>query len=210
VGFDYKPRTWFYLSGSGFRTKTEDLIAWAPDTAGYWYPANIDRSNILGSELKLKLQPYELVSLDLEATILDAGQTKEEIVYSDFITGETRTELKTRPAAFIPRQTISGDLRIRPIPGSVISLRCRYTAERSNYYPDYSEAPTVKMVPKELPSQFVVGLDLSQQILKKVDLHFGIDNLFDARLGDQFGNSLEDRDYPLPGRQFALELKVQP
>lgn len=210
VGLDYEPKPWLYLSGAGFGRKTHNLIAWIPDTAGRWRPVNIDQATIFGSELKLKLKPHDAVTVGIEATILSGEQRRVEVVYFDPVTGKTRTEAKTRPAAIIPRQTVSGDLRIRPRSGSGISLRGVYTGRRFNYYPDYSDLPTVKMARKELPPRFLVGLVLIQRLLGGAEFQFGVDNLLDVKVADQFGNSLEDRDYPLPGRQFALALKVQP
>lgn len=179
-----------FFNISLFGRRTDNLIAWCPDTLGFWHPENIDKSSILGSELKLETELANSLLLRLGGTFLSGKQTRWEALSKDYV---------TRDAAYIPKVSVSGNLIYSPIPNSEIDLEVIYKGERVNYYPDFIDGV---MKPKKLSPYTLLNLRLSQKFLTHLKTFLNIENLLDIDYADQFGNSLDDRDYPRPGRSI--------
>jgi outer membrane receptor protein involved in Fe transport len=57
---------------------------------------------------------------------------------------------------------------------------------------------------KILEDYIVINAAVNKQILNRISLSAGIKNLFDTDYALQFGNTLFDLDYPMPGRIFFI------
>jgi len=189
--FESSPLSNLFFSLSIFRRKTDDLIAWCPDTSGFWHPENINRASLFGGELKFSTQVKDFLKLKLGGTLLSGEETRWEILSQDYV---------TRDAPFIPKLTASGELIYSPLPGSEIDLEVIYKGERVNYYPDFKSG---EMKPKRLSPYTLLNLRLSQRFLRHFRIFLNIENLLNVDYADQFGNSLDDKDYPRPGRSLV-------
>lgn len=191
---------------AAFQRTVRDMIAWVPSGSGdLWSPANINQYVLNGAEAEFTARKGGL-DARVSYTYLDSRQTNQEVVYSDWITGELRLEDISRPAAFIPAHTVGFDLTYR---GTLlkINLNSEYKSEIVNYYPDYSNAPAVSMTKKVLPERTVINGRVSW-IVGWVKPFLEVRNLLDTAYSEQFG-SLSDGNYPLPGRTFGIGLRAE-
>jgi len=208
AGFDVYS-DWLNVEASGFLRRTEDLISWQPDTGGLWRPANIDSSRHLGAELSLSVRPVSGLEVQANATWFSASQGRKELVYSDWLTSESRFEFRARPAAFLPVFSANAELAYRFVFGTRLSVSGRHAGERFNYYPNWDSAPVIRMETKRLPAFAVLDAGVSQTLFRHWELALRLTNALDARYSEQFGNSVRDHDYPMPGRTLAIQLRYE-
>jgi len=194
-GFDWEPSDAPALYGDVFYRETTDLISWQPDETGLWWtPQNVDSQTVLGADLIVAFW-----SLRASYSILDATQRCSEVVYSDWVSGETRTATVERRAAFLPRHqlTLGYD-------AGVVSLTARWTGDRVAYYPDYSDAPRVTMTEKTIPAVWSFDARAEYELTRGFRFFAALENLTDADAQAAFGNTADDRDYPRAPRRFTL------
>jgi outer membrane receptor protein involved in Fe transport len=60
---------------------------------------------------------------------------------------------------------------------------------------------------KRLPAFAVLNCEVSQRLLKHWDVVLKVDNLLNRAYSEQFGNSISDLNYPMPGRTIAIQLR---
>ncbi len=209
VRLESSPRSRVFAAASVFRKEIKDLISWAPvGEGGKWQPSNVDHFSETGGEFEIRVNAFSDVTLHARAGLLSAEQRKREIVFYDFITGETRLEEITRVAAYIPKIDGSAGIGYQTGFGTALSGDIRWVGERANYYPNYSQAPAVTMDEKRLPSAILLRGRLSQTIASFAEVFLRGENLLNRDYAEQFGNSIEDRDYPRPGRNIAAGLSL--
>ena len=189
---------------SVFTRETKNKIAWAPDTGGNWAPQNVNKHSCIGSEFEVKGKFNDRLQVAFTYTYLNAEQTNKEIVYSDWITGEIRQELKTRIAAFTPAHEVGANATFKPAIGTQLNFGARFVDKRINYYPNYNNVPVVTMDTKTLKSHTVIDGKLTQIIIRNLKLSVGINNILDMDYMEQFGTTFNDRGYPMPGRNYTL------
>jgi outer membrane receptor protein involved in Fe transport len=195
------------VEASVFLRRTSDIISWQPYTGGLWRPANIDSSRHLGAELSFGLKPLGGLEIRANTTWLSASQVRRELVYSDWLIGVDRFEFRTRQAAFIPVLSANAEVGYRFKFGTRLSVTGRYSGERLNYYPNWDSAPVVRMETKRLPAFAKLDAAVTQTLFEHWDLSLRLINLLDAKYSEQFGNSVRDLDYPMPGRTLAIQLR---
>jgi vitamin B12 transporter len=206
AGFDWEtPR--LVVNATGFFRTTSNLISWQPDTGSLWRPANIGSSRHLGAELMLDVLPVSGLDVRTSATWLSATQVNNELVYSDWSTGEARSEFVERQAAFLPKLNVSAQTSYRFLFGTRVTLSGSYESERLNYYPNYDSAPVIRMDTKRLPAFAVINCEVRQRFLRHWEAVLSIDNVLNRAFSEQFGNSISDRDYPMPGRTIAIQFR---
>lgn len=186
-----------------FYRTVKDMIAWVPDADGNWKPKNINKSNTIGVEMELKAELAKNLDASLIYTYLDAEQNNEETIYSDWFTAINRVEKHKRRMAHIPIHQVGMDINYKTPFDTNIRFEGRYVGERLNYYPDYGNSPFVSMDTKRLGDYFVANLILKQKIKPQADIYLNIYNIFNRKYAEQFGNSMTDRDYPMPGRNLT-------
>jgi len=190
-----------------FRRDVDDMIAWAPTgLSGLWRPSNINRYLLNGTEAELIAQKG-VFDARFSYTYLDGRQTNLEVVFSDWVTGDQRLEHIKRPAAFTPTHTIGFNLNYR---GALLklNLNAEYRSEIVNYYADYTNAPQVSMIEKVLPTRTVINGRVSWSMWK-IEPFFEVRNLLSTPYYDQFGSTLVDSDYPMPGRTYGIGLRAE-
>jgi outer membrane cobalamin receptor len=207
IGMDLNQNENFSFSLTGFARKTKDLISWVPDTAGIWRPTNIDESEIYGITICEKIVHLKGFSVDYTWNLSKANQTRRELVYSDWLTGETRFEQIKRRAAYLPEFSASQEINYQSGFETYLSLELRETGDRVNYYTSYDSLPKVYMTAKTLPFNLMVNFRAKQRLFKSTELICRIENLLNRSYAEQFGNSTLDLDYPRPKRTIFFEIR---
>jgi outer membrane cobalamin receptor len=197
------------MKATAFRREVRDMIAWVPGEGGIWKPVNVNEMRTNGLELEGRVRPLEGLEISASYTMLDSKQRNEEVVYSDWATGETKTEVVERKAAYMPKGELDVSARANLPLGILLSLTGHWRSDVVNYYPNYLNSPHVTMDEKTIPSYLLFSLRLSWKLLGgKGELFMGIDNILDSEARTQFGNQMGDRDYPMAGRSFSFGFGV--
>jgi len=118
-------------------------------------------------------------------------------------------EEKERFAAYTPKHKIDIGLSyddMLGIEGLKLHMDLQYVCKTYNYYQNWSTTP-LSMDVKKLPGYVLLGLKISKKF-KNSELYFTAENLTDKKHA-KFGGSINDRNYPLPGRNFTGGLKVE-
>jgi outer membrane cobalamin receptor len=207
VTLDVEPSNRLSLKLSGFYRNTENLIAWMPDTTGFWRPSNVNEARVRGGEIEIEL----LVSKDLRLTFNGAYNTgtqrNRETVYSDWFSGETRYETTARDLAFLPEYSTSAEIDWNNPFGLNLNVRAISVGERVNYYSDYSTSPAVEMIEKKLEGYILLNTFLGCEIIQGIEMFLWAENLLNESYADQFGTSFDDRDFPRPGRMVGAGIR---
>ncbi|MEO0114119.1 MAG: TonB-dependent receptor [candidate division WOR-3 bacterium] len=206
-GIDLKFPNSASFSLTGFARRTKNLIAWVPDTAGLWRPTNIDETEIFGITTNGKIKFPNGFAFNYTGNWLKAKQIRQEMVYFDWLTNETRFERTKRRAAYLPEFSAIQEIGYETKFATNLSLELRETGNRVNYYSSYDSLPKVYMTTKILPSNFIVNLRVRQQLFSNTELIFRIENLLNQSYAEQFGNSIADLDYPRPKRTIFFEIR---
>ncbi|KPK69923.1 hypothetical protein AMJ87_09780 [candidate division WOR_3 bacterium SM23_60] len=189
---------------SFFMRDVQDRIVWLPTDNGLWEPQNANRLAVRGVDFELRSEISEAIGLSFEGTYVYARQKNSEIVYDyyDWVadTGKTIIEEIERDAAFTPRFRVSVGLTAKPSHDMSVGLSALFVSEQVNYYPDYREYPTVVMREKTLDGYVVINVSVRKSLFEVLTLDGGVRNLLDVQYATQFGSTIDDRDYPMPGR----------
>ena len=201
-----------FASWSIYLRNVKDRIFWFPGADGLWRPQNVNSMKIRGLDIELRSQIADIVTVYLDGSYLNAKQKNNEIVYDfyDWIADTSHTIIKEieRDAAFTPKFMLSTKMNFKLPYESALSLTGLYVGERYNYYTNYSDYPNVSMDTKTLDTYIMVNTVLSKKFSNYLGLSFGVQNLFDIEYSTQFGNSVDDFDYPMPGRIIFAQLTV--
>ncbi|MGQ9818053.1 MAG: TonB-dependent receptor [bacterium] len=195
-----------FTATSFFWRNINDRITWLPTREGLWKPQNVNYVKIAGLETEIHTKLKDCITITLDGTYLLARQRNRELVYYDFINSDMAFQEVERTAAFIPPFILSTRLEYEINPNLAINLKIDYTGARLNYYEDWSELPSISMDTKKLKPYLLVNLNLHKRFFEHLGLRFGIKNLFDAAYAVLFGNSIDDRDYPMPRRTVFGEI----
>lgn len=187
-----------------FRKDIKDMIAWAPTGpmgafGPKWQPSNVNKLTNQGIELELKTNlPYGFTA-NIGYTFIDAKQLNRELINAT--TNEMKEE--TRTAFNTPQNQVTCNIGHETDFGLMTNINGRYTDKRLNYYANYTNFPEVSMDTKEIPAYFIADLKLTQKISEYLKLFISINNVFDVKYIERFGSSIDDKDYPLPGRIYT-------
>jgi len=202
-----------FAAVSFFVRSVKDRIAWLPQENNLWQPQNVNYLAIKGFDLELKHLITDFIRHRIEITYLNAQQTNDEIVY-DYYDWVADTSLIVyeevqRPAAFTPDLTISSVFNVILPQDFGLNISAQYARRRVNYYANYDAYPVVSMDTKSLNDYLVINTSLSKEVFSRVSLSAGVKNLFATDYSLQFGNTAEDRDYPMPGRVYFIQFDVK-
>ncbi|NLI97919.1 TonB-dependent receptor [bacterium] len=207
---DAQPLDFLKLNVSGFWKDIKDMISWLPDSQGIWKATNVDRVQIFGTDADVKLRIADsVVNASLGAAYNFAAETRTIVVYSDWISGETRDSTVTRQAAFIPPLVLKANLALRLWKGGRIAANAAWTAGRVNYYSDYSASPVVGVLTKRINPSLKLNASISQTLFKMLTIEAGVRNITDDRTPEQFGTEYTDLNYPTPSRNLYAKLSIQ-
>lgn len=189
-----------------FFREINDRITWLPTKEGLWKPQNINYTKIAGLETEIHIKLNDQLKITFDGTYLFARQKNRELIYYDYMTSEMEFQENERVAAFIPQVSISARFEYQINPRLSINLKTDYTGSRLNYYENWSALPVISMDTKRLEPYLLVNLNLHKKFFEHLGLTCGIKNLFDCAYAIQFGNSMDDKDYPMPKRTIFGEI----
>jgi outer membrane cobalamin receptor len=195
---------------SFFHREVKNLISWAPlGKDGTWQPFNLNKYSGWGIELESKMIFSSKISMEFNYTGMWGKERNNELVYQDYFSGETKFQDQTRKARFTPENSFALKFLLNPISKIKSNLLAQWTDERINYYPDYDNYPEILNEEKAIPSH--LNFDFSSEIkfFSSFSLIFSVFNLFDEKTPLQFGNQINDRDFPNPGRRIKTSLKFE-
>ncbi len=195
-----------FTAMSFFLREINDRITWLPTVDGFWKPQNINHIRITGLEIEFHTKLKDRIKISIDGTYLFARQRNRELVYYDFINSDMEFQEIERSAAFIPSFMFSTKFEYQINPDLVLNIKTDYTGARCNYYENWTELPTIFMDTKRLSPYLLVNLNLHKTFFEHLGLNFGIKNLFDSAYAIQFGNSIDDKDYPMPRRTLFGEI----
>lgn len=194
---------------SFFMRDVQDRIVWLPADNGLWEPQNANRLAVRGVDFEVRSEISEAIGLSFEGAYVYARQKNSEIVYDyyDWVadTGKTIIEEIERDAAFTPRFRGSVGLTAKPSHDMSVGFSAYFVSEQVNYYPDYREYPTVVMREKTLAGYVVINVSVRKSFFEILTLGAGVRNLLDVQYATQFGSTIDDRDYPMPGRLVYVQ-----
>ena len=185
-----------------FWRKIMDQIDWMPDSTGFWKPQNTGKVVTRGLEIEGTVK-NGWVSLSANLTRLDAVQTRtENLVLDPFTFAPTVTTEKSRRAGFVPAVMSGGMITVSAPWGTSASVNGKFTGDRKMYLEDDTDPAKVVYREKRIAPYTLLGLRVAQKIAGSIEVYAGVDNLTDVAYAEQFGNSLEDGNYPMPGRSY--------
>ncbi|OGC42654.1 hypothetical protein A2Y85_01775 [candidate division WOR-3 bacterium RBG_13_43_14] len=201
-----------FIALSGFHRLIIDRIAWMPADNMFWEPQNLNNLNVKGIEIETLLRSRNY-GFELGATYLDSEQQNDEIVY-DFYdwpadTSHIEIENISRGAAFVPLYNLTLKTWIKLPYAMQLGASFVQVGERVNYYPDYSDYPNVFMQTKTLNAYQIIDLSIERNFFGKISFVLGAKNLLNTAYATQFGYSIDDLDYPMPGRSIFARVKVK-
>jgi outer membrane cobalamin receptor len=189
---------------SFYMRQVQDRIVWLPTESSLWQPQNANFLDISGIDLEMRSQVSDVLGLSFEGTYLRAQQQNNELVYDfyDWVadTGRTIIEEVEREAAFTPQYRFSAAVVVTIPHDFVLVLTGVLAAEQVNYYPNYENYPHVSMDEKVLDGYYVMNLDATKSLFNMLTCGVGVRNIFDVDYATQFGFTIDDLDYPMPGR----------
>jgi outer membrane cobalamin receptor len=189
---------------SFFMRKIIDRIAWLPTQGGLWRPQNVNRLSIQGLEWETRYSFWNIVKIENQLTYLNGRQKNRELIVADDSTREVE-----RPAAFIPTLAISSCWDIRMPAGLILNLEGSYASARKNYYENWTNYPNITTDTKTLAAYFIFNAGLLRTWFGRLSTALGCKNLLDVKYATQFGNTIDDLDYPMPPRTFYFRMSLE-
>jgi len=121
-------------------------------------------------------------------------------------TGLTIIQEIEREAAFVPRYTLRFLQHVHLPLQLDLALSETYVSERSNYYSNYDSFPIVRMDEKVLDDYVLLNAALNRDFSHFLSISMGVKNLLDTEYALQFGYTVDDLDYPMPGRTYFVSI----
>jgi outer membrane cobalamin receptor len=210
--FEGMPAHYMFAAFSFYFREVFDRITWLPIDEAIWRPHNMNSLTMKGFDLETMVTISNRINISLQGTALEARQRNNEIVYDYYDYGGDSSvtiihEIE-RKAVFIPDFSIVLMMTFSLPYGLNCGIEGRYVSEQCNYYPDYSEYPVITMDTKTLASFNVYDLYIQKRLHRLTSLSNGIKNVLNSEYATQFGYSIHDRDFPMPGRTFYAEVSV--
>ena len=94
--------------------------------------------------------------------------------------------------------------------GLSLNINVQYVDDTYQYYANYAPWPATGVTTdkKNLDDYTLVDLRLTQAF-KAGEIFMAADNIFNEDYANQFGVSITDRDFPMPGRNVRLGIKMK-
>ncbi len=199
------------VRASVFRQEIENMIAWAPTGpmgpwGNKWQPDNLNDAEITGVEFEGRVEIVADLNVFVSYTYLDGEQKNEELVNA--LTNEL--EEKTRILAYLPEHKLDIGLtynNVLNVSDLSINVDTQYVSDIYQYFQNWSAWPDVTMDTKKMHSYWLTNVKVSKKC-GNTEVFLASNNLFDTDYAIQFGRSIDDGDYPMPGRSITGGIKV--
>ncbi|MFB6258387.1 MAG: TonB-dependent receptor plug domain-containing protein [Flavobacteriales bacterium] len=198
---------WSYESGlaasfgqgtEGFELKTEvtafllemnDRIVWAPTSAGYWSPKNIDRSRDMGLEGSFDLR------IAIGNDLVLQGQADHTYVNAEVIDQVAGEEPRKGQAIYVPSHRGSGTIGVAWKKKNRLRYGITYTGRR------FIDRDNLRYLPAYTLQRI--------QLLRRLDLIKGIRMMVKAGVRNLFDIPYHSVAWqPMPGRSFELSIRI--
>ena len=162
---------------------------------------NLNNALIKGVEVESKISFTKGLDFVLSYTYLDGEQKNQELVNA--MTNELSES--TRTLSYMPEHKLDLNMNYRDvfsIKGLKFNADTQYVSETYQYYQNWSMWPVVSMDTKEQADYWLFNAKLTKEF-KCAEVFFAVRNITDEEYAIQFGPSISDGDYPMPGRSFT-------
>jgi outer membrane cobalamin receptor len=202
----------FLFRTSIFHQKVDNMIAWAPTGpvgpwgTNLWQPSNVNKVKIFGVELEGRVDVTPDFSFLLTSTYLNPKQYNMEL--RDGLT--SRMERVKRQAAYAPKYKVDLGLEWKNLfyrKGLRLNADAQYVDKTYQYYTNWNTYP-ISTDTKKIKAYTLFNIKFTQSFENK-EVFLAIANLFDEKYSHQFGYSIDDQNYPMPGRNFTFGAKVK-
>jgi vitamin B12 transporter len=196
------------LRTTWFNDEVSDQIVSAPTGPMGLYgplftPSNLQHLHKSGLEAQVTWQPLDALTFNTTWSHLNAVQTRAEVTDGNLNT----ISLVNRPAANVPRDRTTLSATYRQPQGWWLQADAQLLGQRYQYYANYQAFPTITYDTKSLPSACIVDLTVGTKTRLaglETDVYVKAGNLGNQRYALVFGDSINDRNYPMPGRTIYL------
>jgi len=158
-----------------FRSGYNNLINWQKDTDNIYRPKNINSAVIDGIEQEFKIEPFDNLDVDIGYTYLSAKDDKTH-----------------KYLTYQPKHKFNFSINYNGFSGFKIGLKGEFVDRR------FDNATNTIYVKR----YYVLGVRLSKDIRKNVNLFFNIDNLLNKKYQSRYG-------YPMPGFSLTSGMKLE-
>jgi len=90
-----------------------------------------------------------------------------------------------------------------------LSISGSYSSARKSYYENWNNYPNIAMDTKTLAAYVIFNAGLTRTWFGHLSVAAGCKNLLDVNYATQFGNTIDDLDYPMPPRTFYFQMSIQ-
>lgn len=158
-----------------FRSNYDKLIKWQEDSDNIWRPKNIDSAIIDGLEQEFKINLMDNLNLKMNYTYLMAKDDKTH-----------------KYLTYQPKHKANFSVEYKGLPGFNLRLEGQFIDRRF-----HNAANTIYV-----KRYYVLGMKLSKEINKNLNLFFNIDNLLNKKYQ-------VIRSYPMPGFSLTSGMKLK-
>jgi outer membrane cobalamin receptor len=197
---DFSNRKMFFVRISGFWREVKNSISWVD-----FKPQNIDRMTVKGIEINPMINPSDFLSLSLSFVLKKAEEQRmaNDTTYYWSVEGNLVNE---RRAPYIPEKKITGSIEFNRSENTFITFTSIYTGEKVAYFYDFASS---EYKTKKIDNVTLCNLSILQKLGGNFSLSLRVNNLFDKKYKSNFGYTLDDGDYPAPGRNISLSLNFK-
>jgi outer membrane cobalamin receptor len=157
-----------------FRSDYNNLIQWQEGTDNIYRPQNISSAIIQGVEQKFKIEPFDNLDVDMGYTYLRAKDDKTH-----------------KYLTYQPKYKVNFSINYKGFSGFKIGLKGEFVDRR------FDNATNTIYVKR----YYVLGVKLSKDISKRLNLFLKIDNLLNKKYQSR-------RNYPMPGFSITTGMKL--
>jgi outer membrane cobalamin receptor len=206
-----------HIRATGFSKQVDGMIVWGPDATGIWRPENLNDVEINGAEIAADVPIPGGLRARVGYTFLDAQETGPRVTHVDYMAAEPNTfQESTRDLAYTPTHKVDAALEwsLQTAAGQVrLGITASWISEVIQYYETWEETVPfteydVTYPTKELAAHTLVGLNASWS-WRGGEAFLRLNNLLDEEYATQFGYTLEDGDYPAPGRSVSAGARIR-
>ncbi|MHC5053390.1 MAG: TonB-dependent receptor plug domain-containing protein [Planctomycetota bacterium] len=198
---------------SVFSKSVEDMIVWMPDNTDFWQPENLNDVEIRGLELALAAPVSKGCAVDICYSLLDSKEEGLRPIFVDYVAPSYAYDTIRRDTPYTPEHQIGISLswsRRVHFGECTAALSASWRSDVVQYYRTWPAFPAgdITYPEKTLPGCWLIGLRTSLSRGKR-EVFVRADNLLDEDHALQFGPSLDDHDYPMPGRSVTVGARIR-
>ncbi|MCL5037492.1 MAG: TonB-dependent receptor [Chloroflexi bacterium] len=208
AGLEFLPSKKIFFRTTYFSDNLKNAIIWLPvgspgPFGNRWMPGNLNSLIKRGVEAELKWKLSNTLTFNTNYTQISAWQTNYELVqqFPDVV------EARTRKAASVPGWLFNGSLSCQVAKDFDLMVSMNSAGKKYNYYANYNAWPAVTTDVKELKGYTVFDVRLSKKFKgekNEGEIFLLLSNIFNEKYATNFGNTITDRDFPLPGSAIYI------